>query len=74
MKSDKLLGGTSTCHLEARDSCVLDKEEVKFDTDTHNLHDLFELVHVDPTKTASLGGHRYFVSIVDDYSRRYWVY
>ena len=27
-----------------------------------------------PTKTASLGGHQYFVSIVDDYSRRCWVY
>jgi len=27
-----------------------------------------------PTKTASLEGHRYFVSIVDNYSRRYWVY
>jgi len=27
-----------------------------------------------PTKTASLGGHRYFFSIVDDYFRHCWVY
>jgi len=25
-------------------------------------------------KTASLGGHRYFVSFVDNLSRRYWTY
>jgi len=61
---------------ESRDSCVLNKK-VKFDTVTHHLHSLLELVHVNiwgPTKTASLGGHRYFVSIVDDYFRHCWVY
>jgi len=50
---------------------------VKFGTDTHHLHGLLELVHVDvwgPTEIASHGGHRYFVSIVNDYSRRCWIY
>jgi len=73
LKSDQALGGASTCHLEARDSCVLDKKKVKFGTDTHHLHSLLELVHIDiwgPIKTASLESHRYFVSIVDDYFRR----
>jgi len=75
LKTDQALGGVSTCRLEARDSCVFDKK-VKFGTNTHHLHDLLELVHVDvwgPTKTASLGGHRYIVSVVNDYSRRCWV-
>ena len=77
LKSDQALGDASTYYLEAHDSCVLDKKKVKFDTDTHHLHGLLELVHVDvwdPTKTVSLGGHRYFISVVDDYSRRCWVY
>jgi len=73
LKLDQALGGASTCHLKACDSSVLDKKKVKFDTDTHDLHGLLELVQVDvwgPTKTVSLGGHRHFVSIVDDYSKR----
>jgi len=50
---------------------------VKFSTDTYYLHDLLDYAHMDvwgPTKNASLGGHRYFVLVVDDYSRRCWVY
>jgi len=65
LKSDQALGGASTYHLEARDNSVLDKK-VKFGTNTHHLHGLLELVHVDVwglTKTVSLGGHRYFVFI-----------
>ena len=65
------------CNLEACDSCVLDKKKVKFGTDTHHLHGLLELVRVDvwgPTKTVSLGGHQYVVSVIDDYSRHFWVY
>ena len=36
-----------------------------------------DYVHNDvwgPTKTASLGGKHYFVTFVDDYSRKVWVY
>ena len=77
MKSDQALIGASICNLEACDNCVLSKKKVKFGTGTHHLYSLLELVHVDvwgSTKIASLGGHKYFVSIVDDYSRHYWVY
>jgi len=77
LKSDQVLGGALTCNLEACDSCVLDKKKVKFGTNTHHLHALLELVHVDvwgPTKTVSLGGHQYVVSVIDDYSRHFCVY
>ena len=47
LKSDQALGGTSTCRLEARDNCVLDKKMVKLGTNTHHLHCLLELNHVD---------------------------
>ena len=54
--------------MEARNISVVNKKKVKFDTDTHHLHGLLELAHVDvwgPTKNVSLGGHQYFVSVVD---------
>ena len=49
---------------------VMDKKtKVKFDITTHRSEGLLDSVHVDiwgPTKTVSLGGHRYFVSFIDD--------
>lgn len=36
-----------------------------------------ELVHVDifgPTRTPSLGGNRYFILFVDDFTRMIWIY
>ena len=36
-----------------------------------------ELVHSDlcgPMKTASLGGAKYFVTFIDDFSRKVWIY
>jgi len=36
-----------------------------------------EIVHsdvCDPMKTTSLGGARYFVTYIDDFSRKVWVY
>jgi len=53
------------------------QEKGEISTITHHLYGLLELVQVDiwgPIKTASLGGHQYFVSIVNDYSRHYLVY
>ena len=73
LKLDQELGRASTCHLKALDSSVLNNKKVKSGTDTHHLHGLLDCVHVDvwdPTKNASLGGHQYFISVVDDYSMR----
>ncbi len=36
-----------------------------------------EIVHsdvCDPMRTTSLGGARYFVTYIDDFSRKVWVY
>jgi transposase InsO family protein len=38
---------------------------------------ILELVHSDvcgPTKTASIGGARYFLTFIDDFSSKIWVY
>ena len=50
---------------------------VKFGIANHDTREILEYVHSDvwgPTKTASLGGSHYFVTFIDDFSRRVWVY
>jgi len=73
-----LLKGAKNCNLESCKHYVLGKKtKVIFGTVIHHMEGLLNLVHMDvwePTKTASLGGHRYFVSFVDDCSRHYWAY
>ena len=70
------LEGAATCKLEGGHS-VLDKKKVRFSTSTHRNEGLLDCVHVSiwgPAKTASLEGHRYFVSFVDSVSRHCWIY
>ena len=50
---------------------------MKFGTAIHNNEGILDYIHTDvwgPTKTASLGGKHYFVTFVDDFSIRVWVY
>ncbi|KAG8495920.1 hypothetical protein CXB51_007502 [Gossypium anomalum] len=69
-----LLKGTNSCKLEFYEHCVLGKQtRVKFGPTIHNTKGILEYVHSDvwgPTKVASLGGMHYFVTFVDDYSRK----
>ena len=70
------LEGAATCNLEGEHS-VLDKKKVRFSTSTHHNEGFLDSVHVSvwgPAKTASLGGHRYFVSFIDGSSRQFWIY
>ena len=73
-----LLKGVKTCKLDFCEQCVLGKQKrVKFGTAIHNTEGILDYIHTDvwgPTKTASLGGKHYFVTFVDDFSRRVWVY
>ena len=73
-----LLKGAKTCKLDFCEQCVLGKQKrVKFGTAIHNTEGILDYIHTDvwgPNKTASLGGKHYFVTFVDDFSRRVWVY
>ena len=73
-----LLKGAKSGKIEFCEHCVLDKEtNVKFGTAIYQTRGILDYVHTDvwgPTKTASLGGRHWFVTFVDDYSRRCWVY
>jgi len=63
-----------TCKWNSCEHNILEKKtKVKFGTAVHQSKGLLDVVHMDvrgPTKTASLGDHRYFVSFVDEFSRR----
>jgi len=71
------LEGVSTCNMELGEHDVLNKKKVKFSITTHHSEGLLDCVHVsiwEPAKTASLGGHRHFVSFIDNLSKYYWIY
>ena len=56
---------------------LVNKKNVKFGTAIHQTKGILDYVHTDvwgPTKNVSLGGKRWFVTFIDDYSRRVWMY
>jgi len=69
-----LLKGTKTCKLKFFKHCVLGKKtKVKFGITIPRTIEILDYAHIDiwgPFKNAFLGGKHYFVSLVDDYSRR----
>ena len=59
--------------------CVLGKQKRVIFAKSGNVPKVkkLELVHVDvygPTSVASLGGSRYYVTFIDDYTWKIWVY
>jgi len=73
-----LLKGVRTCKLEFYEHYIIEKKtKVKFGTTTHYIEEILDYVHTDvwgPTKITSIRGNHYFVTFIDDYSRRCWVY
>lgn len=73
-----LLCGDKIKDLEFYEQCVLGKaKRVKFAAGTHNTQKPLDYVHCDlwgPSNTQAHGGGTYFLSIIDDYSRRVWVH
>ena len=50
---------------------------MRFGTAIHYSERILDYLHIDvwgPIKTISIGGNHYFMSFIDDYSRRCWVY
>jgi len=73
-----LLKRAKTYNLESCEHCVLGKKtKVKFDTVIHRMEGVLDFVHMDIwelTKTASFGGHLYFISFIDNLFRHCGVY
>lgn len=75
--SKGVLGSTINEHLDCQ-SCQLAKQHaLSFHKSTSVTSAPFDLVHSDiwgPAPTATMGGSRYFVIFVDDFSRYTWLY
>lgn len=71
--------GVSTAKLDKCDHCMAGKQNrVSFKSHPpHRKSSLLELIYsyvCGPLKVQSLGGASYFVTFIDDYSRKLWVY
>ena len=65
--------------LEFCESCIMGKNKrLKFNVGKHNSEDVLRYVHSDlwrsPNVHLSLSRKRYFLSMIDDFSRKVWVY
>ncbi|KAE8692644.1 hypothetical protein F3Y22_tig00110831pilonHSYRG00315 [Hibiscus syriacus] len=73
----KLLPGLTNVSLTLCDHCITSKQHwLKFNTSNSRGKSVLELVYSDvwQAPVTSLGGAKYFVLFIDDYSRRCWVY
>lgn len=79
MHSKGKLPGLQSIDLDMCEDCILGKQKrVSFQTSGRTpKKERLELVHSDvwgPTTTSSIGGKHYFVTFIDDHSRKVWVY
>ncbi|GAA0173717.1 hypothetical protein LIER_27276 [Lithospermum erythrorhizon] len=73
----RLLPGLIKVTLSFCENCVISKQHrLKFSTSNFRSHEILELIHSDiwQAPVLSMGSARYFVSFIDDYSRKCWVY
>jgi transposase InsO family protein len=73
-----LLDGHTINKLQFCEHCVFGKHKrVKFNTSTHTTKGILDYVHSDlwgASRKTSVGGARYMLTIIDDYSRKVWPY
>nr|ABA97637.1 retrotransposon protein, putative, Ty1-copia subclass [Oryza sativa Japonica Group] len=73
-----LLDGCTQGNMKFCERCVFGKHKrVKFNTSVHRTKGILDYVHADlwgPSRKPSLGGARYMLTIIDDYSRKVWPY
>ena len=73
-----LLDGCTSSKIKFCEHCIFGKHKrVHFNTSVHTTKGTLDYVHADlwgPSRKSSLGGARYMLTIIDDYSRRVWPY
>ena len=78
LQKRNLLAGVKSCRLDFYKYCVMGKQyRMRFKTTTHKKGGILDYVHSDiwgSAQVVSKGGARYFMSFIDDYSRKVWVY
>ena len=72
------LGSASTGKLDFCDHCIFRKQKrVSFSKAKYHTQGILDYIHSNlwgPSKVPSLGGKRYMLTSVDDFSRKVWVY
>lgn len=72
------LKGVKTCKLNFCKFCVIGKQcKVKFKIANPTSKGVLDYIHFDiwdPVDVISKGGYYYFLTFIDDYSRKVWVY
>ncbi|KAH9762600.1 Integrase catalytic domain-containing protein [Citrus sinensis] len=78
LEKQGVLGDDKVGSVEFCEVCVLGKSSrTSFKTAVHKTKGTLDYIHSDlwgPAQTISLGGAKYFLSLIDDYSRMVWVY
>ncbi|KAL6333048.1 hypothetical protein AAG906_022717 [Vitis piasezkii] len=73
-----LLSGAETGKLKFCETCVMGKQRrVKFSMGSHTTNGVLEYIHSDlwgPSPVESHSGCRYYVTFIDDFSRKVWVH
>ncbi|KAH9678410.1 hypothetical protein KPL71_025698 [Citrus sinensis] len=73
-----VFGSDKLSSLGFCEDCILGKaSRLKFESAVHSTKERLAYIHSDlwgPAQVDSLGGCRYFLSLIDDYSRMVWVY
>ncbi|KAH9648891.1 hypothetical protein KPL70_025781 [Citrus sinensis] len=73
-----LLGSDTIGEMVFCEDCVLGKStRTSFKSSVHTTRSILDYIHSDlwgPAQVVSLGGARYFLSIIDDFSRIVWIY
>ena len=73
-----LLDGQKTSKLPVCEHCVFGKhKQVRFSSCIHKSKGLLDYLHSDlwgPTKVSSFGSAIYMLTIIDDFSRKVWVF
>lgn len=76
--NQKLLGKDDIEPMNFCETCVLGKShKVSFESSSYRTNRPLDYVHADlwgPEKHSTFGGCKYFLSLVDDYSRKVWIY
>nr|KYP40581.1 Retrovirus-related Pol polyprotein from transposon TNT 1-94 [Cajanus cajan] len=78
LSKQQLLGNHTVKELRFYDHCIFGKEHrIKFPKAQHSTKSTLDYIHSDcwgPSQVPSLGGGRYFLSIIDEYSRMTWIF
>jgi len=78
MCDQHLLGKDKISKVDFCEHCILGKQHrVEFSTGKHQSKHPLDYIHSDlwgPAKVSTHGGNFYFLSIIDDFSRKVWIY